>query len=171
MSAAENNGIDIGKLTARLSEKDGMAREKARKELVKIGGAAVGGLLGLMENSESGQARWEAAKALCDIGDKRAIGPFVRALEDDYEELAWIAAEALKKQGAEAWPELLDALRLKGSKSKLLRDGAHHILKGQKQPGYEDMLKKLVDALEIEGTPESIEPAADEILKKMGKAG
>jgi uncharacterized protein with von Willebrand factor type A (vWA) domain len=71
----------------------------------------------------------------------------------------------------DAWPALLEALKVKGSKSKLLRDGAHHILKGQKKSGYNELLEKLVRSLEIEGTLEAIEPAADEILKKMGKMG
>jgi HEAT repeat protein len=171
MAFQSNNDSDIGSLIVQLSDKDGMIRDRARKKLVKTGKSAVTSLLDALKNSKIDQVRWEAAKALGAIADKRSIVPFVDALEDEFEDVTWLAAEALKKAGMDAWPALLEALKVKGSKSKLLRDGAHHILKGQRKSGYNELLEKLVRSLEIEGTLEAIEPAADEILKKMGKMG
>jgi HEAT repeat protein len=170
MDVQKNRGNNTVDLIQKLSGSDGMARDKARKELVKIGKPAVTALLDELKSSKKDQVRWEAAKALAAIADKRAIVPFVDALEDGFGDVAWIAAESLKKSGMDAWPALFEALRVKGAKSKLLRDVAHHILKGQKKSGYNELLDKIVRSLEIEGTLEAIEPSADEILKKMGKA-
>jgi HEAT repeat protein len=150
-----------------LSNKDGMARQMARKALVSIGATAVASLAGVLKNSRVDQARWEAAKALGDIADKRSIPALVGALEDGNEDVAWLAAEGLKKFKIAAWQALLNELINNGADSNLLRLGVHHVLLDQKEEGYDDLLAALIQALEINTAPELRLEAARVILKKL----
>jgi hypothetical protein len=93
----------------------------------------------------------------------------VKALEDPESDVAWLAAKALEKFRKAAWPELLHMLVKRGSESVLLQHGAHHILRKQKVEGFNDLLDILRTALESGSVPESISPAAQNILEKMKK--
>jgi len=93
----------------------------------------------------------------------------VKALEDPESDVAWLAAKALEKFKKAAWPELLRALIDHGSKSELLQHGAHHILRKQKVEGYNDLLEILRTSLEAGAVPESISPAAYNLLERMKK--
>ena len=139
----------------------------ARKALVSIGATAVASLAGVLKNSRVDQARWEAAKALGDIADKRSIPALVGALEDGNEDVAWLAAEGLKKFKIAAWQALLNELINNGADSNLLRLGVHHVLLDQKEEGYDDLLAALIQALEINTAPELRLEAARVILKKL----
>ena len=124
----------------------------------------------VLENSKIYKARWEAAKALGQIGDLKSIPTLVKALEDPESDVAWLAAKALEKFRKVAWPELLHALVDHGSQSVLLQQGAHHILRNQKVEGFNDLLDLLRTALESGSVSESIPPAAYEILERMKKS-
>jgi hypothetical protein len=120
-----------------------------------------------LQNSRQDQVRWEAAKALGSINDAGSIPPLVKALEDSYSGVAWLAAEALIPYKKAAWPALLQALIRSGLDSAVLRQGAHHILVNQKEDGFNDLLTTLIKALESSSAPESSTVAAHEILKRM----
>jgi len=160
-------GISPQSLVILLENEDEKVRAKARKSLITIGKQAVLPLSQVLENSKIYKARWEAAKALSEIGDLKSIPTLVKALEDPESDVAWLAAKTLEKFRKAAWPELLRALVSRGSNSILLQHGAHHILRKQKMEGYNDLLDILRTALEAGSVPESISPAAYNILERM----
>lgn len=151
----------------KLASKDGAIRQKARKSLVALGKSAVSSLTRILQNSGSDHVRWEAVKTLGAIGDSRAIPLLVKALEDGDPDVPWVAAEALRKFKKDAWPPLLHALVKNGSDSVLLRQGAHHVLRNQKEDGFNDLLGTLKKDLESYTVQESTPLAAYDILKKM----
>jgi HEAT repeat protein len=152
-----------------LESEDVKVRTRARKSLVTIGKQAVSSLSLVLENSKIYKARWEAAKALNEIGDMKSIPTLVKALEDPESDVAWLAAKTLEKFRKAAWPELLRVLVDHGSKSTLLQHGAHHILRKQKVEGYNDLLELLRTSLEPGSVSESIPPAAYQIQERMKK--
>ena len=150
-----------------LASKKGITRKDARKSLVAIGKPAVPSLTYALQNSKLDHLRWEAAKTLGAIGDVRAIPSLVKALEDGDHDVAWLAAEALRKFKKTAWPALLRELIKSGPDSVTLRHGAHHVLRNQKEDGFNDLLAILMAALISSAAPESTAIAANEILKRM----
>jgi len=162
-------GISPQSLVILLENEDVKVRTKARKSLVTIGKQSVLPLSLVLENSKIYKARWEAAKALSEICDLKSIPTLVKALEDPESDVAWLAAKTLEKFRKAAWPELLRALVNHGSESILLQHGAHHILRKQKAEGYNDLLDILRTALEPGSVPETVSPAAYNILEQMKK--
>ena len=160
--------ISTQSLVNLLESEDEKVRIRARKSLVTRGKQAVSPL-SLVLNSKIHKARLEAAKALNEIGDLKSIPTLVKALEDPESDVAWLAAKTLEKFRKAAWPELLHALVDHGSKSVLLQHGAHHILRKQKAEGYNDLLDILRTSLESGSVPESISPAAYQMLERMKK--
>lgn len=160
-------GKNIEALTNLLLSKDDKARRRARKSLVAIRKPAILSLAQVMLNSKVHKARWEAAKALGEIGHIKAIPSLVKALEDTKTDVVWLAAVALEKFGKVAWRELLTALTKRGAESIMLRSGAHHVFRKQKAEGYNDLLSELRVALKSPVT-ESTPLAAYKILEKMG---
>jgi HEAT repeat protein len=72
--------------------------------------------------------RWEAAKALSEIGDPGAAPTLVKVLEDHDSGIRWMAAEGLIRTEQAGLLPLLEAL-LDHSQSIWLREGADHVLK------------------------------------------
>ena len=169
MFEQKRSGISIQSLVNLLENEDDKVRTKARKSLMSIGKQAVLPLSQVLENSKIYKARWEAAKALSEIGDIKSIPTFVKALEDQESDVAWLAAKALEKFQKAAWPELLRALVSHGSESVLLQHGAHHVFRKQKMAGFNDLLDILLKTMETGSVPESISPAANNILERMKK--
>jgi len=116
----------ISALIADLNNHDGLVRQKARNELIKIGEPAVETLIQAF-NSREGYTHWEAAKALRQIGSPKAARALVKALENDQFSVRWLAAEGLISLGRNGLEPLLHALEYKAN-SVWLREGAHHVL-------------------------------------------
>jgi HEAT repeat protein len=150
-----------------LASKNGATRMKARKSLVALGKPAVPSLTRTLQNSKEDHVRWEAAKTLGAIGDVRSIPALVSALEDSDQGVVWLAAEALSKFKKIAWPPLLRALVKSEKDSVALRQGAHHVLRKQKEDGFNDLLVTLRTALESSTASESTPFAASNLLKRM----
>jgi HEAT repeat protein len=167
MSKQKRAGTNIKSLMDILESKNGANRQKARKALVALGKPAVLSLTQALQDSRLDQVRWEAAKALGAIGDTRAIPRLVNALEDSDPDVAWLAAEALRQFKKAAWPPLLRQLIKDGSESALLRQGAHHVLRNQKENGFNDLLATLREDLESNTFQESTPVAAYAVLKRM----
>jgi hypothetical protein len=167
MSKQKRIGTNVESLIDMLANKDGMIRQKARKSLVALGRPAVTSLIQALQTSEADQVRWEATKALGAIGDTTSIPTLVKALEDSDSDVTWLAAEALGKFKKIAWPELLRALIKSKPDSVLLRQGAHHVLRNQKEDGFDELLATLQNALESSTASESTPFAASNILKRM----
>ena len=117
----------IRELIITLSGKDGLARKRARDQLVEIGSPAVPSLLPLLSDKQT-HVRWEAAKALSEIGDPAAAPELVRALEDNDPGIRWMAAEGLIRAEQAGLPPLLERLMEHGESIRL-REGADHVLK------------------------------------------
>jgi len=167
VSKQEQTKENIVSLVSMLESKDGMLRKKARESLVKIGKPAVSTLISTFRNSKVDQVRWEAIKALGAIVDPKAIPVMVKALEDDYKDVAWLAAVGLIKLKMAAWPALLRALIKRGPDSLMLRQGAHHILHEQRGGKHSELLEVLLNALESETAEESSPPAAYNLLAEI----
>ena len=169
MYEQNQHGVSPQSLVLLLENEDEKVRTRARKSLVILGKKSVLPLSLVLENSKTYKARWEAAKALSEISDLKSIPILVKALEDPESDVAWLAAKTLEKFRKAAWPELLRALVNHGSESVLLQHGAHHILRKQKAEGFNDLLDILRTALETGSVPETISPAANNILERMKK--
>ena len=167
MSKQQWTGTTLESLMDMLASKDGMIRQKARKSLVALGKPAVPSLTRTLQNSKEVHVRWEAAKTLGAIGDVRSIPALVSALEDSDQDVVWLAAEALRKFKKIAWPYLMRALVKSKPDSVLLRQGAHHVLRKQKEDGFNDLLTILIKTLESNTASESTPFAASNILKRM----
>jgi HEAT repeat protein len=149
-----------------LGSKDGVVRVVARRSLVHIGERAVTGLVQALRGKNS-RARWEAAKALGQIGDARSTAALVEALDDNLFDVRWVAAEALVRIGDDAAPPILHALTHQPD-SLWLREGAHHVFHELKKRHAEDPLVPVLKALQ--GGEPSIEVpfAAEKALEQLG---
>lgn len=116
----------IKSLIADLASKDGVVRVKARQQLVAYKKLSVAPLVRTLSN-ENYWVRWEAAKALSQIGNNRAIKALLEALLDEKFEVCWLAAEGLIRIGRRAIVPLLEAL-INHSDSYWLRGGIYHVL-------------------------------------------
>jgi hypothetical protein len=158
---------NLDSLMGLLESNDYKIRTKSRESLVAIGGPAVSCLSLAMRTSEADQVRWEAAKALVEIKSPKSIPSFLKALEDHNPDVAWLAAEGLEKFGKEAWPKLLLLLIKKGTYSFVLRQGAHHILRNQREVGSDDLMEILLETLVGETGTEGTPLAAYNLLAKI----
>lgn len=157
----------IRDLITTLTCQDGLARKRARDQLVEIGAAAVPSLLPLLSNKQT-YVCWEAVKALSEIGDPRAAPALVQTLEDDDPGIRWMAAEGLIRAEQAGLPPLLEAL-VEHGESIRLREGAGHVLKilakNEKLPPQAELvLQALHGAASATETPR----AAKMALETMG---
>ncbi len=128
-------------------------RERARHSLVAMGKPAVPSLIKALK-SKKALIRWEAAKALEEIGDPETAPVLVEALEDDDFDVRWLAAEGLIKLNIKGLKPLLEALELRAD-SVLLREGAHHVFHDL---GKGELRKYLVPVL---ASLEDLEPGEE----------
>jgi HEAT repeat protein len=146
-----------------LGSKDGQVRVRARKSLVAIGGQAVKPLVKAL-SSEKEWVRWEAAKALGQIGGPAAVQALVKALEDKMFDVRWLSAEGLISIGREALVPLLRAL-MEHPDSLWLQEGVHHVLHDVEKEDINEILQPVLAALE--GFEPSVEaPLAVKIALK-----
>ncbi len=97
-------------LIAALRSPDGYTRQEARHALVRLGSSAVPALIECLSDSAF-RVRWEAAKALSQIGEASAAPALVRTLTDEKPGVRWLAAEALVALRAHALIPLLEGLQ------------------------------------------------------------
>ena len=111
-----------------LSSYNDLSRVEARKALVAMGKQAVPALIEALEDLSSHHLlRWEAAKALGEIGAPEAAPTLVNALEDKEFDVRWLAAKGLIEMNVRALRPLLKEL-IERADSVLFRQGAHHVL-------------------------------------------
>ena len=154
--------VTVVTLIADLSSDDGVVRVKARSELVLSGDAAVEPLIEALV-AQSQWVRWEAAKALGQIGSPAATNALVKALEDKMFDVRWLAAQALINIGPEAIMPLLKAL-IERADSTWMREGAHHVLNDLAQGKLEGVLRPVLAALEDVDSPVELPFAAKTAL-------
>ncbi len=167
MNNQEKTEENIISLISLFESKDVKVRKKARLTLVAKGKYAVPFLISALQQSEKNKVRWEAAKALGAIFDVEAIPSLVQALDNGESDVAWLAGVALKKFRKVAWKELMEAIIDRGAESIMLRQGAHHVLRNQREEGFNDLLTSLRKSLVTGAVPESAVLMAYKILEKM----
>lgn len=167
MSHQDRIQENIKSLITVLESKDGKERKKARLSLIAKGRTAVPFLINTLQHSKVIKARWESAKAFGVIYDIRAIPALVNALDDSASDVAWLAAKALQRYGKCAWKELLGTLIKRGAESDKLRRGTHHVLRNQKEDGYNELLANLKKSLTVGMARESASLYAYKILEKI----
>jgi HEAT repeat protein len=168
VSDSKADKATIKSLIADLASKDGVVRVKARQQLVAYKKRSVAPLIRTLSNKND-WVRWEAAKALSQIGNNRAIKALLEALSDEKFEVRWLAAEGLIRMGRKAIVPLLEAL-VKHSDSYWLREGIHHVLHDMNTGKITEVLRPVLAALE--GPEPSLEvplaaQAALALIKKV----
>jgi len=118
----------IEELINDLSNPEQIKRQKARYELVKMGHAALEHLEKL-QTSDKHLIRWEAIKAISEIGSRESIPILIKALEDEEFDVRWLAAEGLIEIGQSSVYPLLKAF-ITNENSIHMKECVHHVLKG-----------------------------------------
>jgi HEAT repeat protein len=143
---SEETGSLAKAWVADLASHNDTVRIKARHSLVTMGKAAVP-LLTKALKSEKSLTKWEAAKALGEIGDPSTASILVEALEDEDFDVRWLAAEGLTKMNINALKPLLQALEKRGD-SFFLQEGAHHVFHDLAKGALRKFLAPVLAALE-----------------------
>ena len=146
MSDETTASTTIISLIADLTSDDGVTRVKARNALVSYGDEAVKPLTRALADPNQ-WVRWEAAKALGQIGNSAATHALVKALEDRMFDVRWLAAQGLINIGSEAIMPVLKAL-IERADSVWMREGAHHVLHDLAQGELREVLQPVLAALE-----------------------
>jgi len=107
---------------------------------IKGGGEVVEALIELLDDSHD-TVHWQAAWALGEIGDKKAVGPLQRQMEDKDPRRCWHAVWALGRIGDRNVVGALISL-LKTRPEKIVRRHAVMALKQLNDPGALDVLKE-----------------------------
>jgi len=168
-SVSKATKATIKSLIADLASKDGVVRVMARQQLVAYKKQSVAPLIRMLSNKND-WVRWEAAKALSQIGNNKAIKALLKALSDEKFEVRWLAAEGLIRIGRKAIVPLLETL-VNNSDSYWLREGIHHVLHDMNKGKITVVLQPVLGALE--GTEPSLEvplaaqTALDTLIKKV----
>jgi HEAT repeat protein len=151
-----------------LASTDGIVRIMARRTLVSIGGKAIDRLLDSLK-SKNKWVRWEAAKALGQIGGIAAIHGLVKALDDKMFDVRWIAAEALIHIGGrKVIIQILNAL-VEHPDSYWTREAVHHVLHDINKEHMYKVLKPVLVALEDVEPALEAAYAAENALNELAK--
>ncbi len=121
-----NGSKNTEELCAQLSDLDPRCRHEAREQLVSMG-LPVLPVLYQKLSSLDWHVRWEAAKALGEIGEPTAAQTLVELLQDDDTSVRWVAMSSLIYLGRGSLRPVLEALT-RDFQSSRLREGAHHVL-------------------------------------------
>lgn len=144
----------ISSLIEELHNPDGLKRQEARLELIRLGRDVTPALIECVVQ-ETGHARWEAIEALERLKDPGAAPALVEALMDEEKNNRWAASNALIALDRAAIKPLLLGLT-ENFNSTRFREVAHHILHVLKDRG--SLLPKEREVFEA---LEGIEPAVE----------
>ncbi len=156
---------EIKSLISDLANKDGLIRMNARQKLVEKGSSSIDYLAELLESPKDIQ-RWEAVKALGQIGDPVAIPLLINALEDDDSDVRWLAAEGLIQFGTDSLKPILEEL-MDRYHSVFLREGAHHVIHNLGLARIKNQIDPLLAALKDEEMIDEIPLLSENILKSL----
>lgn len=156
----------IETLMKQLASEDTIERQNARYKLIARGREAVPFLIGALEDRKHWM-RWEAAKALSQIGDSTAIDALVATLRDPEFDVRWLAAEGLIVIGPPSIPAVLQKL-VDEPESLVVKEGVHHVLHDMAKGSLYELLQPVKMSLEGSG-PLQPEVIAQETLKKLNE--
>ena len=165
----KDTSLHLKDLIGALSSFNDLSRVEARKALVAAGSQAIPFLAEALKDSNSVR-RWEAAKALGEIGDPNAAPILVKALEDERFEVRWLAAKGLIEMKVKGLKPLFKALMEKPGSSLLLQ-GAHHILHDLANGDLRIYLTPVLIALECMDCAVEVPPVVSHALDDLAKAG
>jgi hypothetical protein len=147
----KNKDQTIEGLTMALSSDNDSARREARQSLVTIGSPSVRSLIEVLKQKND-NVRREAVRALSEIGGAEVAPALIKTLEDEEFDIRWLAAEGLIELGMNGLKALLQALIDHGD-SRLLLEGAHHVVHYMAKGGLRKYLGPVLASLE------GVEPA------------
>lgn len=159
----------VAALIGQLEAKQMRAREDARAELVALGTSVVESLTKLLESSNT-HLRWEAVKALEEIGSPEATPALLAALDDDVAEIRFLAGAALIAAGPSVLEPLLRRL-VSHAHTGWLRGGAHHILYHYANTHLREIVQPVLEAMKSSETGVTVPLAASEALDKLRARG
>jgi len=163
------NSPNIDTLIENLASPYQTIRKRSRDSLVMMGTMAVKPLIELLEH-QNYHVRWEATKALGEIGHPAAAVALVKCLEDEYLDVRWRAAEDLIAFGQAGLLPLLQAL-IARPRSVRLRQSALHILRALNLTILHDLTTPIVAALEGVEPAMNVPHAAHLALQALPKTG
>ena len=156
----------IDNLISLLECDEGIKCQKARRQLVRIGQAAVPALITAASNGRM-MKRWEAIRALGSLGGADAINALISHLGDSEPGIRWAAADALLKIGEPALAPVLRGV-ISNGKSLPFREGAHHFLidAATGTDPHTPFLEPVIKSLEEPGADLAAPVAAEVALEK-----
>jgi HEAT repeat protein len=125
--------------------RDGVGREKARKQIVGMGADAVPHLVQAAHGGHW-RLRLEATRALAAIGERNCAEALAQQF-DDSPEIGWAAAEGLKHMGLAGARAVLQRL-MQNAASHGVRMSALHALREQQDPQVRPAILPVIAALE-----------------------
>lgn len=121
---------ELQTLYAALGDLNAHTRHVARQALVALGSSALPGLKTALESTDW-HTRWEAAKALGEIGSPDGAPALARALIDEDTSVRWAAMNSLVRIGRPSVRPLLELLAQEFYSARV-RDGVYHVLRDLK---------------------------------------
>jgi HEAT repeat protein len=165
---AQDTGTGIKDLIAALSSLDDFTRVEARNALVAMGSQSIPFLAEALKGPDL-LRKWEAAKALGEICDPRAVPALVEALDDEQFDVRWLAAEGLIEMNVKSLRPLFQAL-MEHADSVMLRQGAHHVLHDLAKGELRVYLAPVLIALESMEPGSQLPRAVSHALESLEKA-
>jgi HEAT repeat protein len=156
---------DLNALVDDLNCESSIKCRNARMALVEMGHEAVDPLVTALEHGKE-FIPLEAAKALGNIGNPKAVQALIQALEDPRFEVRWEAAEALVRTGRKSVVPLLNALVARGD-SDWMRDGAHHVLNDIKDAQLMPVIQPVLNAIDDDEARLEVPVAAKKALDSL----
>ena len=142
---SSNQFAKVEELVSALGNADDAARWNAHQSLVEMGTVAIPHLVRSLQDSRI-LVRWEITQILATLQDPSAASALVEALGDDDSGVRWSAVRALMVLREQAIVPLLQGLM--HSKSNLIFDNAHHVLRNiPLPPETRAMLEPVMNAL------------------------
>jgi HEAT repeat protein len=160
---------EVGELLKDLGSSDPNVRNHSRLRLVAQGMPVVVPLVQLLATSPSELVRWEAAKALGEVGDIHSATALAAALDDAHQEVRWAAARSLIALGPEGLRQTLTLLLTKAGSGDV-RDCARHVLGHFANLLWGQFLIPLLERFYAYEPGVAIPPAALEALHELRKA-
>ena len=165
----QDTNSHIKDLIGTLSSYNDLSRVEARKALLAFGSQTIP-FLGEALNDPNFLRRWEAAKALGEIGDPKAAPFLIKALEDEKFDVRWLAAKGLIDMNVKSLKPLFQAL-IERADSVLLRQGAHHIIHDLAKGELRIYLAPVLISLESTDPGVQVPPVVSHALEHLVKAG
>jgi hypothetical protein len=158
-------GSRTQQLIEKLSSPRAVERERARGELVSFDERAVPELLKSFGTADE-RGRLEVCKALAEIADPSAVPTLIQCLEDEHQDLRWVAAQGLLNMDGPAVEPLLLAL-IDRAWAHTILDGAVHVLRGLSRRLSEPIFEPVISAASHSPEPGvNVPPAAQTALTR-----